>query len=210
MRKVGLAIGLVIIGFLLLWARAFHGSMKAYEKGEAFFQESDYVRAVTFFDRSIRWYTPFNPYVYKSADRLWQIGSQAERKGNIRLALIAVRTIRQAFRAAQNLYTPGKDWIQKCDTRIEQLLHIGSGPSTELRGIQSKPVDHNPNEAAPGTLWSLTLLFGFFGWIGSTIAFILSACKENRTWRISTSPGLLWGSMAAVCFILWLIGMMKA
>jgi hypothetical protein len=198
-KKTGLVIGLVVIGFLVLWGRAFHGSMKAYEEAEALFRASDYVRAVTFFDRSIRWYTPFNPYVDKSAQRLWDIADLAEKEGNTRLALMALRTIRRGFRAAESFYTPGKEWTAKSNSRIEQLLRPGNESPTA-----------SENEAAPHTLWSMVLLLGLLGWVGSTIGFILFACKGNGTWRISRAPGLLWGSLALVCFALWLVGMMKA
>ena len=108
---------LVAIGLMMVWVRAFYGSMQAYQQGEVYLEEKQYVRAVTFFDRSIHWYTPFNPYVRKSAERLWGIGEHAEKEGDVQLALIAYRTIRRGFYGASHFITPGMAWINKASGR---------------------------------------------------------------------------------------------
>jgi hypothetical protein len=47
-------LALLIILLVMVWARAFYGSMKAYQKGEAHFRANRYIRAMTFYDRSIQ------------------------------------------------------------------------------------------------------------------------------------------------------------
>jgi hypothetical protein len=199
LRKARLAAFLIVMGFLVLWARTFYGSMKAYDQGEIYFNQSEYVRAVTFFDRAIRWYAPLNPYVHRSAERLWQIGLEAEKRGNTRLALIAARTIQQGFYATRSFYVPGRRWIERCDDRIEKLV---GHPQADLA--------ENDRVASPDMLWTLVLEFGFLGWIGSVMGFIAFALKRDEQLRISTSRGVWWGSTTLICFALWVLGMMKA
>lgn len=212
MRKTGLIVGLIVIGFLMWWVRAYYGSMKAYEQGETHLNEHRYVRAVTYFDRSMRWYTPLNPYVGRSAERLWEIGTEAEKQGNIRLSLIATETIRRAFYAARSFYTPGEDWIGKCDAKLRRLaaLQETGGPTSKAQESSEEETPRRRGSADPSNLWTMILEFGLLGWIGSVIGFILFACKGNEGWRISALPALLWGSLVVICFALWLIGMMRA
>jgi len=87
-----LAFALLLLA--ILWARVFCGSMKDFETGETFLKENQIIRAITYFDRSLHWYAPLNPYVQKSAQRLWEIGDRAERDGDLKLAFIAFSTIR--------------------------------------------------------------------------------------------------------------------
>ena len=211
-RKVSVAVCFVLVAFFMLWARAFYGSMKAYEQGESHLKQHEYVRAVTFFDRSLRWYTPLNPYVHKSAERLWDIGTQAQRQGNIRLALMAVRTIKQGFFAARSFYTPGKAWIGKSDAKIRELEALE--PARKCSGQASEPLDtwplRSPSGRDPSTLWSMVVEFGFLGWIGAMLGLILFAFKGTGRLRILKGRAVLWGSLALICFALWLVGIMKA
>ena len=81
--KIGASVlAILAVLFLMVWARALIGSRSAWEQGEKLFQEGKTIRAVTFFDRSMHWYTPWNPYVERSAERLWEIGARAEKQGN--------------------------------------------------------------------------------------------------------------------------------
>ena len=211
-RTVHWVVGLVVIGLTMVWARAFYGSMQAYHQGEAYLNENQYIKAITFFDRSIHWYTPFNPYVRQSAERLWEIGLKAEQKGYIRISLIAVRAIRRGFYAARSFYGPGKDWIRKCDVKINDLMRIEQDKS-ETRGSPNsldKPTPMNQEATSPASLWSIVVVSAFLGWIGSVIGFIMFACKGDRKVRLLAYPGLAWASLALIFFALWLVGMMKA
>ena len=76
-------VALVVVFLLMVWARVFYGSMQACREGEIHLQKTQYIKAITFFDRSIYWYTPFNPYVHKSTEHLWKISMDAQTKGEI-------------------------------------------------------------------------------------------------------------------------------
>ena len=203
---------IVALGLAVVWARAFYGSMQAYRQGEIDLKAHRHVKAITFFDRSLHWFAPFNPYQLRSAQRLWEIGRQAEQNGDIRLALIAYRTIRRGFWAATSLYTPGKAWIQRCDVRISELTGLDQ-PNRASSGSPSGAV--NGMSAGQKTkdvssFWSIILEIGFLGWIATAIGFIIFACKDHREARFATFQAIAWGAMTLTFFVLWLVGMMKA
>ena len=205
-------LGLLAIMFIMLWTRAFYGSMQAYQKGELFLGEKQYIRAITFFDRSIHWYTPFNPYVRNSAERLWAIGEHAEDQGDIALALIAFRTIRRGFYAASHFITPGKDWIEKCDLKISTLVIAEKQERKEADDLTSlkEKLLQDQKATSPDILWTVILEIGFLGWIGSVIGFIMFTLRHKRESKHRRSSTYLWLSLTAVFFTIWIVGMMKA
>jgi hypothetical protein len=211
-KRTGLILCLVVIGFFMVWARSFYGSMKAYNQGEIYLKKQQYVGAVTFFDRSLHWYTPHNPYIQKSAERLWEIAMRAEQQGNLRLALIATRTIRRGFYAARSFYTPGQNWITKCDLKINELMRLerNQKETQDVPNQLDQPIRPRQKATTPSTLWSIIIEIGFWGWVGSVICFIMFACKGDRKVRLLPSQGVVWASLALIFFALWLVGMMKA
>ena len=209
---ISMILCLVAIGLIIVWARAFYGSMQAYQKGDTYLEGKQYVRAVTFFDRSINWYTPFNPYVQKSAERLWEIGEQAEKQGDIQLALIAFRTIRSGFYGASHFRTPGMVWIRKSERKVNALLGVEekereiSGDSASLR----EKLLRDQKGTSPKILWTIVLEIGFLGWIGSVIGFIMLYLRHEKEGETRVSLKILWITLTVVFFIFWIIGMMKA
>ena len=203
---------LAAIGLFMVWARAFYGSMQAYQKGETYLEEKQYVRAVTFFDRSIHWYTPFNPYVRKSAERLWEIGEQAEKQGDIRLALIAFRTIRSGFYGASHFRTPGMAWIKKSERKINALLgneERGREVSDDSASLREDLL-RDQKSTSPKILWTIVLEIGFLGWIGSVIGFIMFRMRHETEVEYRAFSKFLWIMLTVVFFTLWIVGMMKA
>ena len=152
------------------------------------------------------------PYVRRSAERLWEIGMHAEQQGNINLALIATRTIRRSFYAARSFYTPGTDWIKKCDVKIEEFTGIEQADlETCSRSAGPRKLRPANQEAtAPSALWSVVVEIGFLGWVGCTIGFIIFACKEDRQARFFTPHAITWGAVTLIFFVVWLVGMIKA
>lgn len=203
---------LVAIGLIMVWARAFYGSMKAYQRGEMYLEEEQYVRAVTFFDRSMHWYTPFNPYVRKSAERLWGIGEFAEKEGDLQLALMAYRTIRHGFYGASHFMTPGMAWINRSEGKIDTLLGLekrGEQVPDETLTLREKILE-DQKSSSPSVLWTTVLEIGFLGWISSIICLILFTFGRKKGDSYRTSLTFLWITLAVLFFVLWIIGMMKA
>ena len=201
-KTAGIVAALLLILFAMVWARAFTGSMRTWEQGEALFQEKEYVRAITYFDRSIHWYTPFNPYVGRSAQRLWEIGARAERSGDVTLALIAYRTIRRGFYGIESVYSPGKAWIQKSDAKIGKLVNQGrTGRKVEVAQGLPPP---------PDILWSIVVEVGLLGWLGSLVILVFRLFRSNPARRARWASGIAWGVLSVGFFILWLVGLFKA
>jgi len=212
LKRACLIVSIIAVGLAMVWARAFYGSMQAYRQGEIHLKAHQYVKAITFFDRALHWFTPFNPYPRQSAQCLWEIGRQAEQNGDIRLALIAYRTIRRGFWAARSLYAPGRAWIQKCDVRISKLTGLGQADRS-ASGSPSRLGNHTKASQKAkdvSTFWSIMLEIGFLGWLGSILALIMFACKGGRKATFRASQTLVWGGIATIFFALWIIAMVRA
>jgi hypothetical protein len=193
---------LAVVLLLIVWGRVYYGSCQSYREGMAHLENQELVRAVTYFDRSIHWYTPFNPWVRKSSQRLWEIGENAERDGDTRLALIAYRTIRQGFYAARSVYQPGKDWIRRSEQRIAQLVRQETGalpPSLPSQEMQD-----------PDVFWSIVVVLGLFGWVGSVSGFIMAQWGPWSERKSSKMATLLCTVGFLVFFAVWMLGMMRA
>lgn len=207
-----MVLGLITIMLLMVCARTFYGSMKAYYEGEDYLKEKQYIRAITFFDRSIHWYTPFNPYVERSAKHLWNIGKYAEKKGDTKLALIAFRTIRGGFYSTNSFYKTGREWIKKCDIQINQLMKLelgrkGAPINSKMKGGY---ITERQKDPSPSIFWTIFLEVGFFGWIGSAMGFIMFILTRKEEPRYSIFSFLGWITLTTVFFALWIIGMMRA
>lgn len=198
--------------FGLAWIRAFYGSMQAYGEAEAFLKSGNLLKAVTYFDRSLHWYTPFNPYVQRSAQKLWDISLEAEKRGDLRLSIIAVSTLRSGFVAARSVFMPGKDWIERCNGRLKELRNLQEriGGEGGEGGVFDGSILDDPQVRGPHILWSIAGVIGFLGWVGSAAAAIVSgkrAYPEAR--RIGLSTGQ-WILSCAIFWVVWIVGLVKA
>lgn len=196
----GVFVGVLIV--LVLWARAFYGSMQDYDTGETLLKGNEIIRAITYFDRSLHWYAPVNPYLERAATRLWEIGEQAEKAGDKRLALIAYESIRNGFHGATHFVTPGKHWIRKVDAKLASL---NRGQTENRKTPRSSAF--SGESPYPSSFWSAVVVIGFLGWIGSLIGLITVTFRPGEDRR---GKGLLWFGFSLLCFILWLVGMTNA
>ena len=195
-------VAILIILFMMVWVRAYIGSMRSWEQGEALFQEKKYIRAVTFFDRSIHWYTPFNPYVERSAHRLWEIGARAEKDGDVMLALIAFRTIRRGFYGTEGLNTPGKGWIDKSNAKIREL-----SKQEKNKGEQTVEKRLHP---PPDIFWSLMVEVGLLGWLVTMVILVVRLFRRDQGGKAPVYSRIAWGVLSCCFFVLWVISMIKA
>lgn len=204
---------LLIIGLIMVWSLAFYRSKQAYHQAETRLEAGRLINAVACFDRSIRWYTPLNPYVRLSAQRLWDIALQAEQKGDGRLALIALRTLCRGLYAAGHLWEPGKAWIYKCSAKIDELMAFAPNETetTKDTGTLDTSDGHAGQQARnPSTPWSIAVEIGFLGWIGSVIGWIMTASWGDGKPRLSPASVLGRGAVTLAFFSLWVLGMLKA
>jgi hypothetical protein len=211
-RNFLLVVALLFIVFISIWVRAFTGSMKDYLKGRDLLVEAQDVQAVTYFDRAMHWYTPFNPYVERSAEYLWKISEKAEKTGDYILAKIAVESIRSSFYGSRSFYTPGKNWIAKCDERISSIVQNYDDKIFSDSSINSKLQSDYVIATVyndPDIFWTIILEIGLFGWIGATIGFIHFCISKEIKPDTFIFKHWFWISIACICYGLWISGMIK-
>jgi hypothetical protein len=185
--------------------------MQSYKQGEILLENRQYLKAVTYYDRSIRWYIPLNPYVRRSAERLWNIGEIAERKGDNRLALISYRTIRRGFYAVSHVAQPGKKWIERCDKKIDDLMVYEKGEDQKGDASTSeRAVFRNEKSRPPSIFWSIVTVVGFLGWVGTVIGFIMFPLRRKQRARSPAYSIFMWTALTVIFFSLWVLGMMNA
>lgn len=115
----------IIAVCLLLFVTTTWWRMQAqFDLGEAAFLKGDFTGAVAGYESAIHMYLPWQPTIEKAAQRLWALGELNERQGDITRALIAYRALRSSFYADRWLVTPGKEWIERCDRKIAQLIPL--------------------------------------------------------------------------------------
>lgn len=110
-----------LIAILMIWGNTTYRQWLQYQRGEAALAQGNHIAAIAGYEAALHMYTPFSPLVEKTAGRLWEMGERYEHSGDRVRALIAYRSLRSSFLAARWLFTPGGDWIDRCDERIARL-----------------------------------------------------------------------------------------
>ncbi|MDY7033221.1 MAG: hypothetical protein SVY10_15110 [Thermodesulfobacteriota bacterium] len=203
----------VFIMLLMVFCKVYIGSMSELKKAEIAFEKSEYEEAITHYERSIHWYTPWNRYVKKSIKKLWIIGNEAEDTGNDELALHSYRSLRSSLYAVRSFYTPYPEWIERCDDKISSLM-AKKEPYSERdkkKTFEERKADSLKilkRDYAPDVFWSIFLEIGFLGWIGCAIGFIFRVFTGEK--GFNGRRALLWGGLIVVFYAMWILGMMRA
>lgn len=116
-----------VIGIILIWGNTLYRQHVQFDKGEKGYAAGDFPAAVAGYESAIHMYTPGASLTEKSARKLWDMGQMLEARGDIPRALIAYRSLRSSFYAVGWLYSPGREWIAKCDARIQALVAAQQG-----------------------------------------------------------------------------------
>jgi hypothetical protein len=147
--------------------------------------------------------------VQRAIERLWQLGTEAEARGEFVLALEAYQTLRSSLYAVQSFYIPYQSWIPKSEARIAPLLartKAGAEHNEDkLAQDTARFTMQLQRHVGPHLGWSILTEIGFLGWVGATVGLIWYVVDEAG--HFARRQGLLWGSLMAVFFALWLIGM---
>jgi len=203
-----------ILGVLLFLAavlvvKVTYNARQEFAGGEEAYTRGAYHVAITHYARAIKWYTPLSNTVRYAVERLWQLGSEAEARGDWHLALEAYQSLRASLYAVQSFYIPYQSWIPKSEAHIAPLLaktKAGEEPKADkLAQDTARFAIQLQRHVAPHLGWSILLEIGFLGWVGATIGLIWYIVDEAG--NFARRQGLLWGSLMAVFFALWLIGM---
>jgi hypothetical protein len=114
-----------LIAVAIVWTNTYMRCVKYYQKGEELLGQGELLQAVTNYETAAHAYAPFNGYVAKSLNRLWEIGEKMEAEHQApENPLIAYRTLRSSVYAIRSFYEPYKEWIPRCDKKISALVDI--------------------------------------------------------------------------------------
>lgn len=202
----------VLLCLLLIAGKVFYMQRSHYLQAEQYF-ETDLKLAILEYDAAMHNYIPWSPYIQKSAERLWQIGEMLEQKGNPGLAVIAYTSLRSSFYASRSLYTPGREWIEKCDDKIASLnvnalVNEGTIKPESGEEEKNKHLFVMKTDKAPSSLWSVILEFAFFGWIASVVFIIVKGMDKNGNWKKRTAVFGI--ALFIMSFTVWIIASLNA
>jgi hypothetical protein len=198
---------------MLVGIRVFYLQRSHFMAGENFYSESKWKLAIREYDAAMHFYTPWSPYIEKSAQKLWSIGEMFEKENKLDWAIIAYSSIRSSFYSSRSLYTPGKEWITRCNEKIAGinvaiLIKEGSIRPEEAEIERQKHLFTMTVDRAPDPFWSAMVEIGFFGWVGSVL-FIISR-TFNAAGRMHLKPVILGIVSFVFTFSLWVAGLMRA
>src|SRR6266516_4745105 len=196
-------LGLLVAFVALLYAKTAYNARQDFALGEEAYTHGEYKRAITHYERTIKWYTPLSTVVQRAVERLWQLGTEAEARGELSLALEAYQTLRSSLYAVQSFYIPYQSWIPKSEERIAPLLaKTKAGAETGAEQGEDKLAQDTARFAiqlqrhvGPHLGWSILLEIGFLGWIGATVGLIWYVVDEQG--NFAPRQGVAWGSLLA-------------
>jgi hypothetical protein len=195
-----------------LWFKVAYHSRQEYARGAEAYQRRQYRDAIMFYERAIKWYTPFSSTVQQAVESLWNTGTDAEQRGDALLALEAFRSLRSSLYAVQSVYLPYQSWIPKSEEKIAALMaktaHPAGRDTEKQAGDTARFAQMLQRNIGPDLGGSILVEIGFLGWVGTTIGFIWQAFGGPLGWR--RRQGLLWGSCLVVFFAVWIVGMLLA
>ena len=214
MSKRYLIKGLVAAAFFLLvvGVRVTYLQGSHYRAAERYYEKADWKLAIREYDLAMHFYTPWGPYIDRSADRLWQIGEMFEKQDRLDWANIAYSSIRSSFYASRSLYTPGERWIEKCDDKIADLsvrtlVRDGSIKPDAAAAEKKKYLYVLTVGRAPDPFWSVVVEIGFLGWVGSVIFLIFRGFGDDG----KIGKASLYGIVSfLLTFGLWVAALLRA
>ena len=208
-RKAVGVVGILVFVSVMLLLKTIYSARQEFVYGEQAATHGEYAVAITHYERAIKWYTPFSTTVRAAVERLWQLGTDAETRGDWHLALEAYQALRASLYAVQSFYVPYQSWIPKTEARIAPLLaKTKAGPEPQedkLAQDTARYAMQLQRPVGPHLGWSVLAEIGFLGWVGATVGLIWSAVDAQG--QFVRRQGVLWGSLLALFFALWLIGM---
>jgi hypothetical protein len=209
LRQAVCILGILFFLAAILVVKVTYNASQEFAHGEAAYTRGAYDVAITHYERAIKWYTPFSKTVQMAVERLWQLGTEAETRENWPLALEAYQSLRAGLYAVQSFYVPYQSWIPKSEERIAPLLaktKTGTENQEErLAQDTARFAIQLQRYVGPQLGWSILVEIGFLGWIGATLGLIWYVVDADG--NFAQRRGLLWGSLLAAFFALWVISM---
>ncbi len=102
-------IGVIFVLMAMFWAETMHRAWREFKEAEKSEKAGDMPMAILWYGTVISFYTPCSPWVNKSISKLFEIGKNAEEKGDYKLAKDAYDEIVHRIYSIRSFYTPHKD-----------------------------------------------------------------------------------------------------
>ncbi len=176
----------ILLIFLLLSAKMYYVSMTEFKQGEILKQQQKYYKAIVHYDRALRSFLPYNPYMSRALGRLKQIGIKFEKEKRSKDALALYENIHGTLMSTQNMLTTNKKKLAELRTKIKTL---SPSPQFSLNKKQPPP---------PQVFWALLQGLGLLGWIFSAVIFIRKGKSNTALLCLITF------------FVIWLMGISLA
>ena len=169
-------------------------------------------RAFDHYERVIHWHVPFLSLSDDAAENMWAYALNYEKQGSTEKALNAYRVLRGAFYAARSLYTPGQDWIVRCNEKIAGLMASKPAYSAtdQKKSFEERKTEYLKllsREKPPHPQWALLTEIGFIGWVACAFIFIFKGFTASG--KFQTRPALRWAGGWLVCYSLWIWGLFR-
>jgi hypothetical protein len=207
------AVAIAFILLLVIWGRVLMLQRSHFNEAERYYAESNYKLALREYDTALHFFTPFSPYRARAVSRLWQMGEMFEAADKPDWAVIAYSSVRSSFYAARGLYTPGRDWIKKCDAKlaslnVKLLLRDGVLSPDDAPREKDRLLFVLTEDREPDVFWSLIVGVAFFGWVGSALFVFFSGFDPAGKMR---GRHMLIGVLAfIITFGLWTLALLSA
>lgn len=163
--------------------------------------------------RAIRWYSPLSGSVGEAVSELRALADERERAGASSEALRLYRDLRGALYAIRHVTEPYRDVRDAVEEKIATLMAREPPTTVADRGKTEEQrraefLAELRSVPTPDVGWSVALLVGFFGWVGSAATFFWRGFTPEG--RLVGRPALLWGALVVGFFALWVVGMTQA
>lgn len=170
------------------------------------------VKAVVHFERSIRWYLPGSSLKNKAARRIWETAEKFESAGDSENAINSYRLLRGGFYATRSFYTPGKEWIKRCNEKIATLMAQKPAvtEADKTRSFDDRKAEYLKilsAEKSPYASWAILCEIGFLGWVTCAVLFIFRGFGKSGQFK--PRQAIYWAGGFIVFYGFWVIGMYK-
>jgi hypothetical protein len=211
-ETVSRVLGVVLVVLLALALRVIGAARAELAEAHALDGHGDRAVAVSHYRRAARWYAPLSPYPEQALTRLAEIGAQAEREGDIDLALSAWRSIRAATLGSRSFYVPYEDRLHEADRHIASLMAALPPPPIDARQtVAQREAAHLAlleDDPGPAALPSFAALIGLATWIAAAFAFATRAFDDDD--RLVAREARTWGAAFTVGMALFVLGLFLA
>lgn len=207
--RAALALGLVIAGLALrAWVSCSEELALADEARDAGSLES----AIDHYRRAAVWYFPGNVRAREALEALFELGHEAQERGDATLALSAYRSVHGAAMSARHVLVPGDDLRARADEEIATLMADGTVPPIDANRSRDERrrlyLDMLRTDRDVRLAWTFVALAGFAGWVGSAAMFLARALDE--TGAMIAREARRWGTGFVLGLGLFVLGLALA